>query len=136
MQIESEARRGRFKFEGQRLECELRRGEERARRGEGGARRGRMRRGEGGFELRGTLAALVLGNSRWWSALHARAHLSLSLTHELTQESSRRPRFERACKRIRSHARAKEVEFLRATWLRIRCAGARMQPRGSSSLAS
>jgi hypothetical protein len=47
-----------------------------------------MRRGEGGLELRGTLAALVLGNSRWWSALHAIAHLSLSLTRELTHESS------------------------------------------------
>jgi hypothetical protein len=62
MRIESEARRGRFDLKGQRLECELRRGEERARRGEGGARRGRG-------ELRGALAALVLGESLWLHAL-------------------------------------------------------------------
>ena len=87
--------------------------------------------------MRGALAALVLGNSRWWSALHARAHLSRSLAHSLknplTNQAAGRVSSVRASAFARTHG---EVEFLRATWLHIRCAGARMETRGSSSLAS
>ena len=57
MRIESEARRGRFKFKGPAVGVRVE-----TRRGEGEARRGRG-------ELRGALAALVLGESLWLRAL-------------------------------------------------------------------
>ena len=83
--------------------------EERAMRIEGGARRGRVRRGEGGFELRGALAALVLGNSRWRSALHARAHLSRSLAHSRTHSRIKPQAAFRACVQAHSLARTAKL---------------------------
>ena len=77
MRIESEARRGRFKFEGPAVGVRVETG-----RGEGEARRGRG-------ELRGALAALVLWRAYGFthspkSLAHSPTDLSLSLTHELT----------------------------------------------------
>jgi len=81
MRIESEARRGRFKFEGPAVGVRVETG-----RGEGEARRGRG-------ELRGALAALVLWRAYGFthspkSLAHSPTDLSLSLTHELTHSRS------------------------------------------------